>query len=165
MADQNFTKNLQKRIVMYSADGMLLMGFVVALAGILPLSSQLRRAEQKYRRIFENASEGIFQSTPDGKLIAANPALALMYGFDSQQEIIRSCDDISRTYVDSARRQEFKDLLEQNGVVRDFEYQAYRKDGSKFELHRIEGNAGFLRQAVRVEIDHLCARLSRTRAC
>ncbi len=92
----------------------------------------LRQAEQKYRRIFENASEGIFQSTPDGKLIAANPALALMYGFDSQQEIIRSGDDISRTYVDSARRQEFKDLLEQNGVVRDFEYQAYRKDGSKF---------------------------------
>ena len=47
MADQSFAKKLQKRIVMYSAGGMLVVGFVVALAGILPLSSQLRRAEQK----------------------------------------------------------------------------------------------------------------------
>ncbi|MEY2409220.1 MAG: hypothetical protein QOF48_1890 [Verrucomicrobiota bacterium] len=47
MADPSFAKKLQKRIVMYSAGGMLVVGFVVALAGILPLSSQLRRAEQK----------------------------------------------------------------------------------------------------------------------
>src|SRR6185436_9849884 len=47
MADQSFAKKLQKRIVMYSAGGMLVVGFVVALSGILPLASQLRRAEQK----------------------------------------------------------------------------------------------------------------------
>ena len=92
----------------------------------------LRQAEQKYRRIFENASEGIFQSTPDGRLLAANPALAFMYGFDSPEEMIRSCNDISRQmYVDSTRREEFRNLMEQNGVVRDFEYHALRKDGSK----------------------------------
>jgi len=46
--------------------------------------------------------------------------------------MICACNDISRLYVDSARREEFKNLLEQNGVVRDFEYQAFRQDGSKF---------------------------------
>jgi PAS domain S-box-containing protein len=92
----------------------------------------LRQAEQKYRRIFENASEGIFQSTPDGRLRAANPALALMYGFDSPEEMIRSCNDNApRIYIDSSRREEFRNLIEQHGVVRDFEYQALQKGGRK----------------------------------
>jgi PAS domain S-box-containing protein len=92
----------------------------------------LRQAEQKYRDIFENAGEGIFQTTPEGRYIAANPALARMHGFDSPEELISSLRDISRqVYVDPARREEFKSLLEEHGVVRGFEYQLFRKDGSK----------------------------------
>jgi PAS domain S-box-containing protein len=92
----------------------------------------LRQAEQKYRDIFENAGEGISQSTPDGRFIAANPALARIYGFDSPEELISSLKDISRqVYVDPARREEFKSLLKEHGVVRGFEYQIFRKDGSK----------------------------------
>jgi PAS domain S-box-containing protein len=92
----------------------------------------LREAEHKYREIFENVGEGIFQSTPDGRFISANPALARMHGFDSPEDLIRSRDDISRQiYADSARREEFKRLLEENGIVRGFEHQASRKDGSK----------------------------------
>jgi len=92
----------------------------------------LRQAEQKYRDIFENAGEGISQTTPEGRFIAANPALARMYGFDSPEELIGSLSDISRqVYVDPARREEFKSLLEEHGVVRGFEYQIFRKDGSK----------------------------------
>jgi PAS domain S-box-containing protein len=92
----------------------------------------LRQAGQKYRRIFENASEGIFQSTPDGKLIAANPALATICGFDSPQEMISACNDISQqTYVDPVRLKEFLTLIDQQGVVRDFEYQASHKSGRK----------------------------------
>ena len=94
--------------------------------------ARLRKAEQKYRNIFENAGEGIFQSTPDGQFIAANPALARMQGFDSPEDLIRRRNDISRQiYVDSARREEFKRLLEKNGIVRGFEHQVFRKDGSK----------------------------------
>jgi PAS domain S-box-containing protein len=92
----------------------------------------LRQAEQKYRNIFENAGEGIFQSTPGGQYIAANPALARMHGFDSPEELIRTRKDISREiYADQNRREEFKRLLEENGIVRGFEHQAFRKDGSK----------------------------------
>ena len=92
----------------------------------------LHQAEKKYRDIFENAVEGIFQTTRDGRFITANPALARMFGFDSPEELIRERADISlQHYVEPQRREEFKRLLEEHGVVRGFEYQAYRKGGCK----------------------------------
>jgi PAS domain S-box-containing protein len=91
-----------------------------------------RLAEQKYHEIFENVREGVFQTTTDGKFITANPALARMLGFDSPAELIAARTDIAREhYVDSQRREEFKELLNSEGVVRDFELEAYRKDGSR----------------------------------
>ena len=92
----------------------------------------LHQAEKKYRDIFENAVEGIFQTTRDGRFITANPALARMFGFETPEELIRERADISlQHYVEPQRREEFKRLLEEHGVVRGFEYQAYRKGGSK----------------------------------
>ena len=89
-------------------------------------------AERKYRRIFENVSEGIFQSTPEGYYLMANPALARIHGFKSARELIRSCRDISqKIYVDPTRREEFKRLLEKHSIVRDFELETFRKDGSR----------------------------------
>ncbi|MDX2213869.1 MAG: PAS domain S-box protein [Oculatellaceae cyanobacterium bins.114] len=91
----------------------------------------LREAEEKYRGIFENAAEGIFQTTPDGRYISINPALARMYGYDSQEELITHLTDIeTQLYVDPNRRAEFAQLLEQYGSVFNFESQFYRKDGS-----------------------------------
>jgi PAS domain S-box-containing protein len=91
-----------------------------------------RDAEQKYRDIFENAGEGIFQSTPEGQYISANPALARIHGFDSPEELISSRKDITReVYVDPARRLEFKRLLEEQGLVRGFEHEIFRQDGSR----------------------------------
>lgn len=93
----------------------------------------LREAERKYRDIFEHAGEGIFQSTPDGRYIDANPALADMYRFASPEELIHSRQDISlQVYVDPTRREEFKRQLEEHGVVRGFEHEVFRKDGSRF---------------------------------
>jgi PAS domain S-box-containing protein len=92
----------------------------------------LRKAEKKYRDIFENAGEGIFQTTPEGQYIEANPALARMHGFDFPEDLIRNLKDIShQVYVDPSRREEFKDLLETQGFVRGFEHQLLRRDGSK----------------------------------
>lgn len=97
--------------------------------------SNRRTAELKYRGIFENAGEGIFQSTPDGQYLTANPALAHIHGFASPDELIRSCRDISsEIYVDPARREEFKRLLERDDVARDFEHESIRKDGSRIWL-------------------------------
>src|SRR5258706_24657 len=91
-----------------------------------------REAEEKYRDIFENAGEGIFQSTPEGQYIAANRALARIHGFDSPEELISSRRDITReVYVDPARRVEFKNQLEKQGFVRGFEHEGYRQEGSR----------------------------------
>ncbi|MEG4487312.1 PAS domain-containing sensor histidine kinase [Microcoleus sp. D2_18a_B4] len=92
---------------------------------------QLEAAEAKYRSIFENAGEGIFQSTPDGRYITANPALARIYGCDSPEEVTAKFTDIERQlYVDPARRNEFLRSIEKSGTVSDFESKIYRSDGS-----------------------------------
>jgi PAS domain S-box-containing protein len=92
----------------------------------------VREAEQKYRDIFENAREGIFQTTPEGQYIEANPALARMLGYESPEDLIRERTDIARQhYVDPQQREEFKRLLEEHDFVRGFEYEGDKKDGSK----------------------------------
>ena len=91
----------------------------------------LRRAEQKYRSIFENATEGIFQTTPDGKYLSANPALARMYGYDSPAELLSALTDISRQlYVQPDRRAKFALAMLRDERIEDFESQIYRRDGS-----------------------------------
>jgi PAS domain S-box-containing protein len=92
----------------------------------------LKEAERKYRGIFENAVEGIFQNTPDGRFVSANPALARMLGFESPEELISARQDIERQgYVDPTIRNAFREKLETEGVITGFEYEVYRKDGSK----------------------------------
>jgi PAS domain S-box-containing protein len=91
----------------------------------------LRSAEQNYRNIFENATEGIHQSTHDGKIINVNPSAARMFGFDSPEEMMASVNDLNtRFYVEPGRRAEFKRLMETHGAASDFESEMYRKDGS-----------------------------------
>jgi len=91
----------------------------------------LQRAEEKYRSIFENSVEGIFQSTLDGRFITANPALARIHGYESPEAMIAAVTDIEhQLYVDPHRRAEFVHLLQEQGIVSEFESQVYRKDGS-----------------------------------
>jgi PAS domain S-box-containing protein len=93
--------------------------------------SRLLKAEQKYRSIFENALEGIFQITPDGRYLSANQATAQLYGYDSPEELMATITDINhQLYVDLHRRIEFLSLMQQYGAVSGFESQVYRKDGS-----------------------------------
>ncbi len=91
----------------------------------------LKKSEEKYRNIFENAVEGIFQSTPEGRFLSANPALARMYGYGSAEELLNSVADIeSQMYVDPVDRIRLKKLYEKNGFVSNFEIELYRKDRS-----------------------------------
>jgi PAS domain S-box-containing protein len=95
------------------------------------LYQQLYRAEQRYHSIVENAVAGIFQSTPSGRYLSANPALAKLYGYDSPEELISSVKNISQQlYVDPNRRHEFIEAIEADNAVFEFESQVYRKDGS-----------------------------------
>jgi PAS domain S-box-containing protein len=91
----------------------------------------LKKAEENYRNIFENAIEGIFQATPGGTYLSANPALARIYGYGSPEELINNVQDIARQlYVNAQRRQELTRLMWEQGMVSGFEFQIYRKDGT-----------------------------------
>jgi len=105
----------------------------------------LRQAEAKYRSIFENTVEGIFQTTVDGRYISANPALARIYGYASPEELTASlCNIEQQLYVDPHRRAEFIHLVQQQGTVSEFESQVYCKDG---RIIWISENAHTIRDA------------------
>jgi PAS domain S-box-containing protein len=91
----------------------------------------LQQAEEKYRSIFENAAEGIFQTTPDGRYLSVNPALARMYGYSSPEELIAQVTNIERQlYVYPNRRTQFVAIIKRDDAVSNFESQVYCKDGS-----------------------------------
>jgi PAS domain S-box-containing protein len=90
-----------------------------------------RRAEEKYRSIFENAVEGIFQSTVDGQFVTANPAMARMLGYESPEELLGAISDIrDQLYVEPERRDDFYKLALRDGFVSGFEVRMIRKDGN-----------------------------------
>ncbi len=85
-------------------------------------------AEQKYRSIFENATEGIFQTTPDGRYISANPTLAKIFGYFSPEEMIHKITDVEhQVYVKPDLRQQFLNLMHKHDSVSKFESQIYRQ--------------------------------------
>ena len=109
----------------------------------------LREAEAKYRSIFENATEGIFQTTPEGRFRSANPALAHMLGYPTPQELMAEVTDLERQgYVRPEKRQEFRRLLETQDSVRAFEFEHYCKDGStiwvSINAHAVRDTSGTL---------------------
>ena len=72
------------------------------------LYAQLKKAEEKYRRIFENAVEGIYQTTIAGQIINANPAMAKILGYNSPADLMSHVTDIGRQlYVSSDAREHF----------------------------------------------------------
>ncbi|MBU1003723.1 MAG: EAL domain-containing protein [Proteobacteria bacterium] len=90
----------------------------------------LRQAEGKYRGIFENAIEGIFQLAPDGTYIAANPALARIYGYATPMDLLGAAGSgMASFHVDESRGQEFWSQLLENKEIRGFESQARKRDG------------------------------------
>ncbi|MEQ8152283.1 MAG: ATP-binding protein [Smithellaceae bacterium] len=96
------------------------------------VETPLQEKGTKYREIFENAIEGIYQTTTEGRFLNANPAIARILGYESPAELMAAIADIDRqVYADSSQRQEIKRLLQEDGIVKDFEAQFIRKDKSK----------------------------------
>ncbi len=110
----------------------VVLGAVITFADNAPrkqAEEAARQAEEKYRLIFENAAEGIFQSTPDGKYVSINPALARIYGYASPAEMKRGIADIGTSlYMQAGRRAEFVREIAEHGSVTKFESAVYRKD-------------------------------------
>ena len=121
-----------------------IIGFLADITERKRAELALREAEEKYRGIFENAVEGIYQCAPDGKLISANPALARMLGFHSPEELIETSNSHPMDYLDPEKRIEFQALMKQHGRVHGFQYQLRRSDDT---LLWVSANAHAVRDA------------------
>jgi len=90
-----------------------------------------QEAEKRLSLLFENAVEGIFQTTVDGRLLSVNPALARMCGYSSPAEMLATIHDIGKDfYTDPETRLEFQRAMEEHGAVEAFEYQLRKKNGA-----------------------------------
>jgi len=93
----------------------------------------LRQSEEKYRNIFDNSIEGIFQSSPEGRLISVNSAYARMFGYGNPEEMVREVTDIaSQLYANPADRGEVTRDFEDSFALESYEIQCRRKDGTHF---------------------------------
>ena len=101
------------------------------LAGIAIRRKQdeeaLRLSESRFRGLFDNVVDGVFQATPDGELLSVNPAFARMLGYDDAQELAEK--RMSELFVEQKDRDRLITELGTYGRVRNFEYQLCRRDG------------------------------------
>jgi diguanylate cyclase (GGDEF)-like protein/PAS domain S-box-containing protein len=90
----------------------------------------LKASEQRYRELFQNVTAGVFQTTIDGKFMAANPALVRMLGYDNEDELLAL--DVARdVYADPEQRQAWVQSMTDHGEVRNAELVLRRKDGTR----------------------------------
>lgn len=88
-------------------------------------------AEESYRKLFDSSIDGIYVTTPEGRLLNANPALARMMGYDTPQELIEGVTDVAKAiYLDPSLRNEYQERMARDGMVREFEYQVRQRDGT-----------------------------------
>ena len=106
------------------------MGVMADLTERRKAERAVREAEEKYRNIFDNAVEGIYQSSSEGETLTANRALARIFQYHSPDDLQAQMTDISKLYVQPGRRDEFIRLLEESEEVTGFESEAYKRDGS-----------------------------------
>jgi len=125
----------------FGLPALTVVAVAVALYGFLivrPLLVRVRLAEhdleeirRRHQGIVDNAVEGFFQTTPDGRYLTANAALARIYGFESPEQVVREIVDITRQlYVEPKRREEFVRALQERGQVVGFESRTSRRDGT-----------------------------------
>lgn len=92
----------------------------------------LAETERKYRTIVENAAGGIYQLTPEGLYLSANPAMARILGYDSPEEVLRSVKNANcEVYGDIRAREKFIRRLDEEDSVTNNEIKVRRKDGSE----------------------------------
>jgi PAS domain S-box-containing protein len=93
----------------------------------------LKQSEAKFHNLFDNALEGVYQSTPEGRLISANMAFARMFGYESSEETINTVTDLaSQLYANPDDRKIAVGIFREKGYIKDFECRMRRKDDSIF---------------------------------
>ena len=108
--------------------------------------TEIEEAEKRYRGIFENAAEGIYQATLDGKLLLANQAMAHILGYDTPEHLLAEVQNIAGLWVDPHRSAEFLSQLKESGTITNFRMPVRRRDGTAAWLsqsaHIVRGEDG-----------------------
>ena len=95
-------------------------------------NAALRKAEEKYRAIFEDAVVGIFQMTPEGRPLNINRALAQIHGYDSPEHFMGEVENlVCELFVDPRQIDELKRVLDENGVIRSVEVEVHCRDRTR----------------------------------
>jgi diguanylate cyclase (GGDEF)-like protein/PAS domain S-box-containing protein len=131
-ADNSIRWVWERGLGVFSATNKLesIEGFIIDISDRRKIQEAQHEAERRYRDIFEHATEGMFQTTIAGDYLSVNPALARIYGYDSPELLITTLRDIAyKLYVNPGRRDDFVALMRQDGVVRNFESEVWRKNG------------------------------------
>ena len=112
-------------------------GSVIGLVGVArdvtssrQMEQSLRESEERFRSLFEDAIEGIIQSSPDGRILRANRSYARIFGYDSAEEMILAVPDLSKVYTNPEDRVRLIKLLETSNRVEGFEAEGICKDGT-----------------------------------
>src|ERR1700742_3094499 len=117
--------------------GLIILALLCAALAILQRVAENTRkritaGEASYRAFFDHAVEGIFRTTPDGRYLAVNQALCDIYGYGEPQELITGLTDIgAQLYLDPARREEFRALIQANDVVSHFVSEVRHRSGRR----------------------------------
>ena len=132
-------RNEQKEITGYVA-------FLSDLTELRIVQERLGRAEERYRRMYENAVQGMFQSTLSGRLLRANPSYARILGFESPAEILAQRSEFSVLQFGPDERQKFFESLKSNGILANYEVKLQRRDGQPvwllFNVRLTDGDGG-----------------------
>lgn len=127
-ADKKYLVEVFGVVVLAAATYVFLIFFRNMRERMVALEA-VRQAEAKYRSIFDNAVEGIFQLSPEGRWLSANPAVAGIFGYATVEEFMAEANGKSaRMYSDAIRRREFLGQLRERGVATKFESQCSRPD-------------------------------------
>ena len=155
------------RFYLLNADRIELKGRPCIVTVAVDITERRRRlqaeqalavAEQRYRNLFQNAAEGLYLSSVEGKFVEVNPALARMFGYDSPETCTATINQIDhQVYVDPERRNDFFKLLQAGDRVTDFESEVRRADGSTFwvseSVNVVRDDAGAMHHLEGVAVD------------
>ncbi len=143
--------NGERPFILDTDDQSLLDSFVAQAAVAIQnarLYEEAQTQRARLKALFDSAVEGIYQSTPDGRFLAANPSLARIMGYDSPADLLTAAQDPARQlYVEPERRAEFVRQMDEHGELVGFESRVHRKDGS---IIWVQENARTVRDGDRV---------------
>ncbi len=122
---------LFKRSILRDIDGTP-NGYFVFFTDLTELKKaekELLQAETRYRDIYNNAVQGMYQCTLDGSLIRINPAFAKIFGYEQTAQLLNQAGGVTSLYKDPESRQHFLSCLKEHTVVTNYEAEMQNRDG------------------------------------